>query len=132
MYVQRVPMAPASQEVLNLKYHKSVTVTVERLDTYAQTQHLPAPDLIKLDVQGFECEVLKGGAKSLEHVIAVIAEVSFKELYKDQCRFDQSVSLLAEAGLFVSAFGAKTAVGRPLNQCDMLFLRPNGVAEFDG
>jgi FkbM family methyltransferase len=118
-----LPMAAACQDVFDLKFDKSVTVTVERLDDYARTHHLPAPDLMKLDVQGFECEVLKGGAKSLECANAVIAEVSFREFYKGQCRFDQLVSLLAEAGLFVHAFGARTAVGRPLDQCDMLFLR---------
>jgi FkbM family methyltransferase len=117
-------MAPAAQGAFNLKYDKSVMVTVERLDSYARQHQLPGPDLMKLDVQGFECEALKGGTKSLEHAKAVITEVSFNEFYKGQCRFDQLVSLLAEAGLFAYAFGARTAVGRPLHQCDMLFLRP--------
>jgi FkbM family methyltransferase len=120
-----LPMATACQDVFNLKFDKSVTVTVERLDDYARAHHLPAPELMKLDVQGFECEVLKGGAKSLECAKAVIAEVSFKEFYEGQCRFDQLVSLLAEAGLFVHAFGARAAVGRSLDQCDVLFLRPS-------
>jgi FkbM family methyltransferase len=118
-----LPMAAACRDVFNLDFDKSVAVTVRRLDDYAQEHHLPAPDLMKLDVQGFEHEVLKGGADALRDSKAVIAEVSFKEFYKGQCRFDELVSLLAEGGLFVHAFGARTAVGMHLNQCDLLFCR---------
>jgi FkbM family methyltransferase len=119
-----LPMAPACEVVFNLKFDRSVTVTVERLDDFARQNKLPLPDLIKLDVQGFENEVLLGGSKILKCAKAVITEVSFKEFYKGQCRFDQLVSFLAEAGLYIHAFGARTAVGRPLDQCDVLFLRP--------
>jgi hypothetical protein len=59
-----------------------------------------------------ECEVLRGGVKILGYAKAVITEVSFKEFYKGQCRFDQLASFLAEAGLFVYVFGLRTAVGK--------------------
>jgi hypothetical protein len=93
------------------------------LDEYIEKKHLPLPDLIKLDVQGFECEVLNGGMLALQHAKAIITEVSFKEFYKGQCRFDQLVALLAQSGFFLYAFGMRTAVGRPLDQCDVLFLK---------
>src|SRR5215510_13520248 len=95
-----LPMAPACQDIFNLKFDKRVTVAVERLDDYARRHNLPAPDLVKLDVQGFECEVLNGGLRSIQSASAVITEISFREFYKGQCRFDQLVSLLAESGLF--------------------------------
>jgi FkbM family methyltransferase len=116
-------MASACEDVFNLKFDKCVAVTVERLDDYVQKHNLPMPDLIKLDVQGYECEVLRGGTRILEHAKAIITEVSFKEFYRGQCRFDQLVSFLAEAGLFTYAFGLRTPMGKPLQQCDMLFLR---------
>ena len=118
-----LPMAPGCERHFNLKFDKSVRVTVERLDDYVYKQSLPLPDLIKLDVQGFEGEVLMGGARSLECAKAVITEVSFEEFYRGQCQFDQLVSFLANAGLYIHALGARTVVGGPLNQCDVLFLR---------
>ncbi len=118
-----LPLARASEEVFNLRFDKSIPVTVERLDEYVEKKHLPLPDLIKLDVQGFECEVLNGGMLALQHAKAIITEVSFKEFYKGQCRFDQLVTLLAQSGFFLYAFGMRTAVGRPLDQCDVLFLK---------
>jgi FkbM family methyltransferase len=119
-----LPLAPACKDVFGLKFDRNVPVKVERLDDYAARNKLSPPDLMKLDVQGFEIEVLLGGAQTLKCTKAVIVEVSFKEFYKGQCRFDEVVSFLAEAGLHVNAFGARTALGKPLDQCDVLFLRP--------
>jgi FkbM family methyltransferase len=122
--VSLLPLARASRDVFGLKHDKTVAVKVERLDDYVSAHELPLPDLMKLDVQGFECEVLKGGEQTLGHAKAVITEVSFQEFYQGQCRFDQLVSFLAQYNLFIRAFGVGTPVGRPLDQCDVLFLRP--------
>jgi FkbM family methyltransferase len=118
-----LPMEPVCQEIFNLKLEKSVIVPVARIDDYARSNCLPPPDLVKLDVQGFEREVLNGGVEIIKNAKAVITEISFKELYRGQCRFDQLVSVLAKNGLFVHAFGFRTPIGKPLIQCDALFLR---------
>jgi FkbM family methyltransferase len=118
-----LPMTLSCQDIFNLKFERSVTVAVERLDDYARARQLPPPDLIKMDVQGFECEVLNGASNTVKNAMAVITEASFREVYKGQCRFDQLVSLLAQGGLFAHAFGLGTPVGKPLMQCDALFLR---------
>ena len=92
-------------------------------DDCAFRHQLPTPDLIKLDVQGFELEVLRGAEKSLAQTKAVLLEASFQNFYQGQCRFDELVSWLAAAGLHVRAFGHGTALGRPLVQSDVLFSR---------
>jgi len=50
--------------------------------------------LIKLDVQGFEMEVFKGGIKMLQQAKIIIIEVSFVELYKEQPLFDEIYDFL--------------------------------------
>lgn len=99
-------------------------VEVFRLDDYRRTHSLPFPDLLKLDIQGFEVEALRGGAECLSGVKAILVEVSFIEFYEGQCLFHEVVNYLAGFNLFVRALGVNTSIGQPLGQTDVLFLRP--------
>jgi FkbM family methyltransferase len=96
---------------------------VFRLDDYRLHQQVPWPDLIKLDIQGYELEALRGGPECLRSAKAIIAEVSFIEYYERQCLFHDLVTYLAEFGLFMRAFGINTPTGRPVGQTDVLFMR---------
>jgi len=98
-------------------------IQVFRLDDYRREKQLAWPDLIKLDIQGFELEALKGAPECLKSVRAVIAEVSFIEYYEGQCLFHDVVGYLAKSGLFLRAFGINTPTGKPVGQTDVLFLR---------
>jgi FkbM family methyltransferase len=102
-----------------------IPVQIERLDDWISSHGLPSPDLIKMDVQGFELEVLRGAEQCLTQAKGVLLETSFKNFYERQCRFDELVSFLANAGFYVRAFGHGTSLGRPLVQADVLFARPD-------
>lgn len=41
------------------------------------------PDLLKIDVQGYELEVLKGAENNLDKIQVILAEVNLLDLYKD-------------------------------------------------
>lgn len=97
-------------------------VTIETLDGWVQKNKLPWPDLIKMDVQGFELEVLRGAGEALTNAKAVLAEVSFREFYKGQSLFHQLASYLAERGFKLHAFGHGLSTGSPLMQADALFV----------
>jgi FkbM family methyltransferase len=56
-------------------------VSTRRLDDIAE---LVAFDMLKIDVQGSELSVFKGGRQRLSRAVAVQSEVSFIPLYKDQ------------------------------------------------
>ena len=51
---------------------------------------------IKLDVQGFEYEVLLGGKKTVPKASLIVCEVSFERLYEDQKLFTDVFHLLEE------------------------------------
>jgi hypothetical protein len=54
--------------------------------------------LLKIDTQGLELEVLKGGVRTLERVYAICIEVSFRELYEGAPLFDRVFIYLKENG----------------------------------
>jgi FkbM family methyltransferase len=74
----------------------TVRVRMLALDDFAATEGL-RPDVLKIDVEGFEVEVIKGAAACLAHAQAVALEFHTPDLQR-QCR-----ELLARAGFEVSA-----------------------------
>jgi len=117
-------MLPAANPgAWGLAESSQVQVPGWRLDDYRTKHNLPLPDLVKLDVQGFELEVLKGATSCLRHTRVVIAEVSFVQIYVGQCLFHDVVTYLAKQNLFLTAFGVNTPTGRAAEQTDVLFTR---------
>ena len=118
-----LPLADASRAHFGLSEERAVDVQICALDAYRVQHSLPFPDLLKLDVQGYELEVLKGATTTLPAAKALIIEVSFIEYYSGQVRFHDVVEFLARQGFFVAAFGSQTPRARTLGQADVLFLR---------
>src|SRR6185295_19143894 len=112
----------ASRVDFQLEEVDQLQIEVRRLDDYRADRGLPLPDLIKLDVQGYELEVLKGAPECLGAVKAVLTEVSFLEYYHGQCLFHEVVAYLAGFDLLVAAFGVNTPTGTVVNQTDVLFM----------
>jgi Methyltransferase FkbM domain len=83
-------------------------------------------DLIKVDVQGFDLEVLRGAATILSEgaVKTLLVEVNFISLYENQCSFGELEQLLKGKGYYLVALyevarknlqiGWATACFRPL------------------
>jgi len=75
-------------------------VNVARLDDVAPTL-VGARDrmMLKLDVQGYELEVLRGGPSTLRRAEVLEAELSLVALYEDQPLWRETVDYLRQAGL---------------------------------
>ena len=99
-------------------------VAVGLLDAYVSRDRIAAPAMLKIDVQGFELEVLRGSALLLPEFAYVYVEASFEALYEGQALISDVAAFLEEQG-FVEAgrFNiAHTADGAPI-QADFLFQR---------
>jgi FkbM family methyltransferase len=79
-----------------------VEVTVSTLDEIFINELATGFDglLVKLDVQGFEQQVIAGGRKIFGVSDIVILEISVRQLYYGQPEFAQIVAELSELGLF--------------------------------
>lgn len=63
---------------------ESEVVEVKVLDDVYRKDDLEYPDLIKMDVQGYELNVLKGARNVLAHARYLVIELSLREFYKGQ------------------------------------------------
>jgi FkbM family methyltransferase len=59
-------------------------------------------DFLKVDVQGYEMEVLKGASKTLDQIIGCELEVSFIEIYKNQPLFAEIDQFMRSHGFFLA------------------------------
>ena len=95
-----------------------------RLDTFAAGRVLAAPLLIKLDLQGFELEALKGGVELLQRTNYVLAETVFESMYQGEPLFHELLSFMSSVGF---AFRMPLAALRDerdlIVQMDALFTR---------
>jgi FkbM family methyltransferase len=105
-----------------LNVEKEIMVSVNRLDDIIVELHIPYPDFIKMDVQGYELEVLKGGVECLKHAKAVQCEVSFEEFYKGQALFRDVLDFMDDHGFRLSMF-ANYDSAKPFGQPDALFIK---------
>jgi FkbM family methyltransferase len=71
---------------------------VVRLDDYVQENQLPLPDFVKIDVQGFEDKVLRGGEKTISRANYCMLEMSLRPLYEGSPIFDDIYRQMREMG----------------------------------
>jgi len=73
-------------------------IEVKRLDDIFKISDLEKEILVKIDVQGYEDRVIKGGANIISQARIVLMENSFLELYKGQALFDDIYEMMKRLG----------------------------------
>jgi FkbM family methyltransferase len=121
-----LPLAESHKEAFpGATVIKTLTVPVSTLDAELDTQSLGPPVLLKVDAQGAEAAVIKGGAKTLEQTDYVVVETSLTPMYQGESLFSDIQALMRDYG-----FDFKRPVGwlthprtREVIQMDALFTK---------
>ena len=71
----------------HIAFTDKTKVPITKLDNYIE--HRDNYNLINVDVQGYELEVFKGGAKFLEHIDYIISEVNRADVYKNCAKVEE-------------------------------------------
>ncbi len=104
---------------------RAVKRKMETLDSVLRQQGFRQPEFIKIDVQGYELEVLRGGRETLNAAEAIVMEVSLLELYKGNPLLHEVVAFMHERGFL--CYDIPTLMRRPkdrtLWQVDMIFVK---------
>lgn len=92
-------------------HQKEVGVSVRRLDDLIDFDVLEKEILIKIDVQGLEDKVIRGGEKTFRSAKFVLIEMSFVPMYDGQPLFEEAHELLVNMGFRFA--GIKNQVDSP-------------------
>ena len=108
------------------RYVRTEVVRVARLDTIAKELVLPPKSLfLKIDVQGFERQVLEGAENLMPRIAGAQLELSLVPLYEGQALLLPLIETMGRNGFEVSGFVpglVDPATGRTL-QVDTIFFR---------
>jgi FkbM family methyltransferase len=97
-------------------------VRVARLDDFVGDNNLPIPHVVKIDVQGYEDRVLRGGINIIGKSDFCILEISLEPLYENSPLFDDIYQQMRKMGFRLIGVGGslRGASGRHL-QLDGIF-----------
>jgi FkbM family methyltransferase len=107
----------------------TVTLPMLTLDQVLAETQFPAPNFLKLDVQGYELAVLAGGQQTLARAEVVLMEINLIAINRGAPLLHEAVAYMAERGFRV--YDICSAIRRPLDealwQTDMIFVRQDSA-----
>ncbi|WP_066425184.1 FkbM family methyltransferase [Anabaena sp. 4-3] len=116
-----------SEESENSGKQRSIKITT--IDSLIEDGAIPIPQLVKLDIQGFELEALSGGSQLFGQTEVFILEVSLFKFLKDMPIFHEVISFMADKDYFVYDFPGflRRSYDGALGQVDICFVKEGGL-----
>jgi FkbM family methyltransferase len=93
-----LPLGDTQKRLFSMTEDRTAPVPVRRLDGVVKKGALAQPSLLKIDVQGFEYEVLQGASGLLGAIDSIYVECSSVELYSGQRLAQDIAAFLAQFG----------------------------------
>ncbi len=85
---------------------KTEVLKVYTLDHYCEQQNISKINILKIDTQGYDLEVLKGGKRMLQEkrIDIIQMEITLEELYHDMPRMDEVLKFIFDLEYSLVAF----------------------------
>ena len=118
--------ASSALEELNETNGRKIKLPVFTLSEILKNRKINKVDFIKLDVQGYELEILKGAEQYLEQCEAILTEVSFLALHKNCPLLFDVVNYLDKFNFCaydICSVSARRPFDRALWQTDLIFVK---------
>src|SRR5690606_688553 len=105
---------------------EEIEVEVSTLNDFLAGIDVVSPSLLKLDVQGYEKEVIKGASNVFDKIYYILFETSFIEMYQGEPLFDEMHEFVKEKGFKILApVGFLQTDNLQIPQMDILYKRDN-------
>jgi len=104
----------------------TISVPVTTVDVYVRQHQLKRIYLMKIDVQGYEMNVLRGAEQSLPMVDHIFVEAGIQRLYEGAPRFNDVFEFLTARGFHLMSLRTWHRGNHVLMETDMVFRR-NGL-----
>lgn len=103
---------------------EEIEVTISTLSDFLTNINFKSPSLLKLDVQGFEKEVIKGASEVLNKIDYILFETSFIEMYQGEPLFDEMHEFVKSHGFnLIAPVGFLQTGNLQIPQMDVLYKR---------
>jgi len=96
------------------------SIHVDKLDNILKNKNLKSPNLLKIDVQGYELRTLKGAKNSLKKIDYIIIEISYMKMYENQVIAKDLKKFLKNNNFKVLKKCNKTIINNKIYQEDIL------------
>lgn len=118
---------PETKEEL-IKTGKQRKINITTIDHLIKHDQVPIPDLVKLDIQGYELEALKGANLLFGHTEVFILETSLFQFNLNMPELADVIQFMLERDYVV--YDIVGYLRRPLDgalgQCDLVFVKKEG------
>lgn len=110
----------------NTQFTRSEKINITSLDNFFNRNPLNQHKnlFVKIDVQGYELEVIRGAAKNLSSISFIQAELSIVKLYEGSTTYTEFIKIMEELGfeMFTIIPGFRNPVNGQMLQADGIFI----------
>jgi len=98
-------------------------LTTKTLSTVIEERSLPLPDLIKMDTQGSEVDIMKGGEEAFQHAKLVLVETPVMPYNEGAPSFSDYINQMYEYGFIPTGIEHIAMRLNVVNQMDIVFVK---------
>jgi len=107
----------------NYSLGNSIELKTKTLDSLVKENDLPPPQFIKMDTQGSELDILRGGKETFKSAYGVICEVGIMQYNEGAPLFSDYISAFYEYGFVPTGIHHIAMRKNIVNQMDIIFMR---------